>query len=89
MRAVITVIGQDMVGIIAKLSAICADRSVNIIDISQSVLKDLFAMIMLVDIDSCNVPFSQFVDEINEAGQSLGLTTHTMHKDIFDSMHSI
>ncbi|MBQ9940300.1 MAG: ACT domain-containing protein [Clostridia bacterium] len=89
MQAVITVTGKDSVGIIAKVSQKCVDYNVNIIDISQSVLKDYFAMIMLVEIDKLSIPFTNFVDEMSNIGQTNGLSIHTMHEDIFNSMHKI
>lgn len=89
MKAVITVTGKDAVGIIAKVANTCSDHSANIIDISQSVLKDYFAMIMLVDIDKLNIAFADFVDELASLGERSGLVIHTMHEDIFNSMHTI
>lgn len=89
MQAVISVTGKDSVGIIAKVSQKCFEHSVNIIDISQSVLKDYFAMIMLVEIDKLNIAFTDFVDEMNTIGKENGLSIHTMHEDIFNSMHKI
>ena len=89
MQAVISVTGKDSVGIIAKVSQKCFDRNVNIIDISQSVLKDYFAMIMLVEIDKLNVAFTKFVDDMNAIGKENNLSIHTMHEDIFNSMHKI
>lgn len=89
MQAVISVTGKDSVGIIAKVSQKCFDRNVNIIDISQSVLKDYFAMIMLVEIDKLNVAFTDFVDDMNAIGKENNLSIHTMHEDIFNSMHKI
>lgn len=89
MKAVITVTGRDTTGIISKVSAKCAERKVNIIDISQSVLEDFFAMTMLVEIDSVKDSFSDFVDEMNDLGRNMGLDIHTMHEDIFNSMHKI
>lgn len=89
MKAVITVTGRDTTGIIASVSAKCAEHKVNIIDISQSVLKDYFAMTMLVEIDSVKDSFSDFVDTMNSLGRELGLDIHTMHEDIFNSMHKI
>ncbi len=89
MRAVITVIGKDMVGILAKVSAICAEHRVNVLEVTQSILQELFAMIMMVDIEKSDVPFEQFADELTALGDSLGLSIHTMHEDIFNSMHQI
>lgn len=89
MRAVITVIGKDMVGILARVSAICAENQVNVLEVTQSVMQDLFAMIMLVDISNCSVPFSRLSDELTAAGSAMNLTVHVMHEDIFNSMHHI
>ena len=89
MKAVISVTGRDSMGIIAKVSNACADYGVNIIDISQSVLKEYFAMIMIVDIDRITVPFNTFVDKMTEMGKENYLEIHTMHEDIFNSMHKI
>ena len=89
MKAVISVTGKDSMGIIAKVSCACAEYGVNIIDISQSVLSEYFAMIMIVDIDRIAIPFIDFVDRMAELGQKEGLVIHVMHEDIFHSMHSI
>ena len=89
MKAVITVTGRDSVGIIAKVATSCAENGANIVDISQSVLKEYFAMIMLADIDALNVEFSEFVDKLEALGQETNLDIHTMHEDIFNTMHHI
>ena len=89
MRAVVTVIGKDTVGILHKVSGICAEYNVNVTEVTQSVLQDMFAMIMLVDISGINGDFSELVDRMAALGTELGLSIHTMHEDIFNSMHSI
>lgn len=89
MKAVITVVGKDTVGILAKVSTICADYNANVIDVTQTVLQDLFAMIMLVEIDKLNNDFSVLSDRLIELGNELGLSIHAMHEDIFNSMHRI
>ena len=89
MKAVITVTGKDSVGIIARVATECAAYSANIIDISQSVLSEYFAMIMLADIDNLAIPFAEFVDKLAALGENCGLDIHVMHEDIFNSMHSI
>ncbi len=89
MKAVITVIGRDMVGILAKVSAECARVNANIIEVNQSVLQDLFAMIMLVDISSLTCDFTQLADSLAAEGEEMGLKIHVMHEDIFNSMHRI
>lgn len=89
MRAVVTVIGRDMVGIIAKVSTKCAESNANVIEVTQSVLQDLFAMIMLVDIAHLNCEFADFAKRMGETGEELGLSISAMHEDIFNSMHRI
>ena len=89
MKAVITVTGRDSVGIIAKVASACADNGANIVDISQSVLKEYFAMIMLADIDNLTVEFSEFVDKLAALGKDTNLDIHAMHEDIFNTMHHI
>lgn len=89
LKAVITVTGRDMVGIIAKVSSICLENNINILDISQSVLQDLFAMVMLVDISQSKIPFETLVAELDRAGKEFCLDIHTVHEDIFKSMHTI
>ena len=89
MKAVITVTGKDSVGIIAKVSAECAKYDANIVDISQSVLSEYFAMIMLADIDALKVTFSEFVDIMSELGRERALSINVMHEDIFNTMHHI
>ncbi len=89
MKAIISVTGKDNVGIIAGVSTICAEKGANILDITQSVLSEYFAMIMLADIDSLNVPFSDFVDMLSDYGKSKSLQIQTMHEDIFNTMHHI
>lgn len=89
MRAVISVVGKDMVGILAKVSGVCLEYNVNIIDVTQTILQDMFTMIMLVDISKCSVPFADFSDKMKSLGDTLGMSIHTMHEDIFNSMHRI
>ena len=89
MKAVITVTGKDSVGIIAKVATACSDAGANIVDISQSVLNEYFAMIMLADIDGLTVEFSEFVDKLATLGSASGLDIHAMHEDIFNTMHHI
>jgi len=89
MKAIVTVIGKDMVGIIAKVSSKCAESNANVIEVSQSVLQDLFAMIMLVDISGLNCEFSKFAKSMSDTGEGLGLVITAMHEDIFNSMHRI
>ncbi|MDO4459914.1 MAG: ACT domain-containing protein [Clostridia bacterium] len=89
MRAIITVLGKDMVGILAKVTAVCAERNVNVIEVTQSIMQDMFAMIMMVDVSNASIEFSSLSDELVALGESLGLKIHVMHEDIFNSMHKI
>lgn len=89
MRAVLTVIGKDTVGILSKVSAVCATRNVNISEVSQTILQDMFCMIMLCDISKINVGFDSFVDEMSDLGRADNLSIHVMHEDIFNAMHTI
>ncbi len=89
MKAVITVTGKDTVGIVADVSALCAKHGANIEDITQSVLSDYFAMILLVSIDELNVDFAAFADRMAALGTSRGLVISAMHEDIFNTMHHI
>ena len=89
MKAVITVTGKDTVGIIADVAQVCAKHHANIIDITQSVLSEYFAMIMLADIDHLDIGFADFVDVLEKLGEGKGLVIHTMHEDIFNTMHHI
>ncbi len=89
MRAVITVVGKDMVGILSSVSNKCARNQVNIIEVSQSILQEMFCMIMLVDVSKCSVPFTAFVEELETMGNEMNLSIHVMHEDIFNSMHRI
>ena len=89
MKAVITVIGKDMVGILARVSSICYDNNINITEVTQSVLQDVFAMIMLVDISSSKITCAELSDKMNVLGDGLGLTIHVMHENLFNCMHKI
>jgi ACT domain-containing protein len=89
MKAVITVTGKDSVGIIARVANECSECDANIVDISQSVLSEYFAMIMLADIDKLNVPVADFVDRLASLGRKNGLSINVMHEDIFNTMHHI
>ena len=89
MKAVVTVVGHDSKGIIAKVSTKCAEVGANITEISQSVLKEYFAMIMVIDIDGISMQFTDFVDVMRKLGEENNLDIRTMHEDIFNSMHKI
>ncbi|MCQ2477100.1 MAG: ACT domain-containing protein [Clostridia bacterium] len=89
MRAVITVVGKDMVGILAKISNECAAHNINVLEVTQSILQDMFAMIMMVEISSSDIPFTQFADTLEKTGDEMNLSIHVMHEDIFNAMHTI
>lgn len=89
MRAVIAVIGKDTVGILAKVSGECAKFNVNISEVSQTILQDMFCMIMIGDINNINAGFSEFSDKMKAIGTEMNLAIHVMHEDIFNSMHRI
>ena len=89
MKAIITVIAKDTVGILAKVSDVCAQSSVNIVEVTQSVLQDMFAMIMLVEIDKSTVGFDELSKKLDEVGEKTNTKIHIMHEDIFNSMHKI
>jgi len=89
MKAIITVVGKDTVGIIAQTSAVLSAHHVNILDITQSVLGEIFAMVMSVEISGSDIPFTDLVDEMDALGKRIGVVIHTMHEDIFNSMHRI
>ena len=89
MKAVISVTGKDGVGIVAKVSVKCAACGANIVDISQTVLDGYFAMILIADISALTLPFGDFVDAMTALGQKNCLEIHTMHEDIFNTMHHI
>jgi ACT domain-containing protein len=78
-----------MVGILARVAGICAQDGANVLEVSQTVLQDVFAMIMLVDISKATVPFAQFADDLAVIENELSMKVHVMHEDIFDSMHRI
>ena len=89
MRAVITVVGKDAVGILAKVAGRCSQHNINVIEVTQSILQEMFAMIMMVEIGGCDIPFTQLVDEMSALGRENGLVIHCMHEEIFSAMHTI
>ena len=89
MRAVITVIGKDMVGIIARVTAILSQHNVNILDISQSILQDFFAMVMLADLSGATVPFTEIKGLLEAEGGAMGVSIRIQHEEVFEAMHRI
>ena len=89
MKAVVTVVGKDKTGIISKISTFLAERQVNILDISQTILEDYFAMTMLVDITNSTKKLADLAEECKVMGEKIGMSVHLQHEDIFNAMHSI
>ncbi len=89
MRAIVTVIGRDQVGIIAAVCALLSEKNVNVLDISQTVMQEYFTMIMLVDVEGASVPFAQLKEELAAAGEAQGLDIRIQREDIFNAMHRI
>ncbi len=89
MKGFISVIGKDKVGILAAVSAKCAEYNVNIADVSQTVMSDMFTMIMMIDISDISVNFGDFASLMKDFGTEIGMDIRVMHEDIFNSMHRI
>ena len=89
MKAVVTVIGRDTVGILAKVASVCAEHNANILDVTQSVLSEMFTMIMVLDISDINDSFSALQNSLDRLGAEIGMKILTMHEDIFNYMHRI
>lgn len=89
MRAVVTVVGKDKTGIISKVSTFLADLQVNILDISQTILEEYFAMIMLVDLSNARLKLAELAEECRLMGEKIGMSVHVQHEDIFNAMHSV
>ncbi len=88
-KAVITVLGNDKVGIIAKVCTFLAGANINILDISQTILSGYFNMVMVVDITSMNKNFEEVAENLSSVGEELGLNIRIQHTEIFDAMHRI
>lgn len=89
MKAIVTVIGKDQVGIIASVCTRLSEHQINVLDISQTILQDYFTMIMLVDTANCDVPFAQLVEQLEADGEAKGLSIRVQREDIFNAMHRI
>lgn len=89
MRAVITAVGKNRPGIMSFVSSECAKRDANIMDVTQTVLQELFTMIMIVEYNDDRTSFMAFVNELEEAGAKEGLKIHVMHEDLFTAMHKL
>lgn len=89
MKAIVTVIGKDKPGIIAKVSTALANNSVNIEDISQTIMQGSFTMLMLCDLSSSNLKIKELSTLLNEIGEQTGVSIHVQNQDIFNAMHKI
>ena len=89
MKAIVTVIGKDKAGIIAKVSTALAENSVNIEDISQSIVQGYFTMIMLCNIKESPLSLKEIINVLNKVGEEIGVSIHVQHEDIFNAMHKI
>ena len=89
MKAIVTVIGKDRVGITAAVCSLLAQHNINILDISQTVLQDYFTMVMLVDAGGCTIPFAELTSLLRAEGERLGLEIRAQREDIFNAMHRI
>ncbi len=89
MKAIITVLGKDKVGIICSVSTALSNMNINILDISQTIMNDMFTMIMQVDTGAANVEFAKISENLNEEAKKLGVDIRIQHEDIFNSMHRI
>jgi ACT domain-containing protein len=89
MKAIVSVFAKDAKGIIAYVTTLLADKGVNVLDISQTLMQEYFAMIMLVDLADCAVPFDELSQFLKDRGEERGLAVHIQRQDIFDAMHRI
>lgn len=89
MKAIISVIGKDTIGILAKVSTVCAENFANVSDVTQSILQDMFVMVMLVDISDERCDMASLRTSLNALADDLGMQISLMHEDIFNSMHRI
>ena len=89
MKAIVTVIGKDKVGIIAQVSTVLAENTVNILDISQTILQDYFTMIMLVDLSRMKISFSELNKKLEEKGKTIGLQIKIQREEVFKAMHQV
>ncbi len=88
-KIIITVVGIDTVGIIAKVCTCLAENNVNILDISQTIVDEYFNMMMIADIDKARIPFGEIAEELNRVGEEIGVAIKCQREEIFTSMHRI
>jgi ACT domain-containing protein len=89
MKAIVTVVGKDQVGIIAGVCNTLAEENINVLDISQTIMQGYFTMMMVVDLSACATPFDKLSEKLNSFGESRSLSVRIQREDIFDAMHKI
>ena len=89
MKAIVTVVGKDQVGIIASVCVHLASYNVNVLDISQTVMQGYFTMMMVVDVSESNVPVAELAQQLEERGKEINLSIRLQREDIFDAMHRV
>ena len=89
MKAIVTVVGKDQVGIIAGVCNTLADSRINVLDISQTIMEGYFTMMMVVDLAACETPFDQLRTILKDYGEGRGLSIRIPREDIFDAMHKL
>ena len=89
MKAVITVVGKDTVGVVARVGGGCGNLNINIEDITQSIMQEMFCMIMLVDLSRCNVSHEQVREALADLGKEMGMQVTITRQEVFEAMHHI
>ena len=89
MKAIVTVVGQDAVGIIAGVCVELANYNVNVLDISQTVMQGYFTMMMVVEVSDCKLPLAELAKKLEEKGKEMGLSIRLQREDIFEAMHRV
>ena len=89
MKAIVTVVGKDQVGIIAGVCNTLANSRINVLDISQTIMEGYFTMMMATEVSACNVPLGELVTRMDEIGKEMGLSIRVQREDIFEAMHRI
>lgn len=89
MKAIITVLGRDKVGIMAKVCSYLAEKNVNILDVSQTIIKEYFDMIMIVDVSNLTCSFGDLAEELDELGKEIGLMIRAQKEEIFKNMYRV
>lgn len=89
MKAIVTVVGRDRVGIIAAVCTKLAEYRVNVLDISQTIMQGFFTMMMAVDVSESTLPLAQLVEDMDAVGKEMGLSIRVQREDIFEAMHRV